>query len=128
VGAGETLQSQTVVIVDDDPAVCAALRLSFELDGLSVITFPSAEAMLAAPALPGKGCIVLDYRLPGLDGLELLTRLRERGFTLSAVLITTAPPPAVRQRAAREDVEIVEKPLLSNALMDAVHARLGQVF
>ena len=125
-GVAEILDRPTVVIVDDDPALCAALRLSFELDGLQVETFPSAEAMLAARELPDSGCVVLDYRLPGANGLELLRRLRQRGFALPALLITTAPPPAVQEAARREDVQIIEKPLLSNALRDAVHATLVQ--
>jgi len=115
-----------VHVVDDDPAVCSALKFVFEIDGFSVRTYASSGEVLAD--LPGCGCVIVDYNLPGLDGLELLDELDRRDVHLPAFLITTSPSPSVRRRAFAQGVTIVEKPLLGNQLAEAVRdsfARAG---
>lgn len=114
-----------VFLVDDDPAVAHAVQFSFDLEGLDVRSFRDAETLLASEALPDKGCLILDYHLPGVDGLGLLERLRENGVRLPAVLITTNPRPHLRARAAAAGVPIIEKPLLSDALLSAVRSALS---
>jgi FixJ family two-component response regulator len=71
-------------------------------------------------SFPKRGCMVIDMKLPGISGLELLHRLRARKVTLPAVLITTHPPSSLRIHAAAADVPIVEKPLLRDELIDTV--------
>ena len=114
-----------VILVDDDPAVAHAVQFSFDLEGLNVRSFRDAESLLASGALPKKGCLVLDYHLPGLDGLELLDRLRANDVRMPAVLITTNPRPHLRARAAAAGVPIIEKPLLTDALLTAVRSALA---
>lgn len=109
-----------VVLVDDDPAVTHALTFSFGLEGFEVRAYRDAEAVLADHELPDRGCLVLDYRLPGLDGLSLLARLRAAAVNLPAILVTTNPQPSTRLRAAATGTPIVEKPLLTDALLTAV--------
>lgn len=115
-----------VILVDDDPAVTHAVQFSFDLEGLDVRSFSDAESLLAMQDLPKEGCLVLDYRLPGADGLELLERLRAKGVRMPAVLITTNPRPHLRTRAAAAGVPIIEKPLLTDALLTAVRSALAQ--
>lgn len=114
-----------VILVDDDPAVAHAVQFSFDLEGLDVRRFSDSESLLASGSLPDKGCLVLDYHLPGVDGLDLLERLRESGVQLPAVLITTNPRPHLRARAAAAGVPIIEKPLLTDALLSAVRSALA---
>jgi FixJ family two-component response regulator len=121
-----TPSSPTIIVVDDDAAVRASLKFCLELDGYAVQAYESAEALVACGELPRCGCLVLDYALPGMSGLQLLGALRERGVALPAVLITTQPTRAVRAEAARAGAPIVEKPLMSNALMKSVQYALGQ--
>lgn len=109
----------SLMIVDDDAGLLAALRFAFETAGVSVDVYPSAEAALAA-ASKAHDCLVLDQRLPGLTGLDLLERLRSRGERAPAILITSNPVAAVRAKARAAGVEIVEKPLLQDALMTKV--------
>ncbi|MDI1328104.1 MAG: response regulator [Brevundimonas sp.] len=116
-----------VFLVDDDPAVAHAVQFSFDLEGLNVSSFRDAESLLAAGDLPEKGCLVLDYHLPGLDGLELLDRLRANDVRMPAVLITTNPRPHLRARAAAAGVPIIEKPLLTDALLTAVRSALAHL-
>lgn len=115
----------TVFLVDDDPAVAHAVQFSFDLEGLDVRNFRDAESLLACGPLPDKGCLVIDYQLPGVDGLALLDRLRENGVRMPAVLITTNPRPHLRARAAAAGVPIIEKPLLTDGLLSAVHSALA---
>lgn len=119
--------SQPVVIfVDDDKAVSEAVQFSMELDGLDVRTFADAERLLKSGELPERGCLVLDVRLPGMDGLQLLEQLRRRKVMLPAVLITTAPSQALKAAARNAGAAIVEKPLLTEALLDAVRAAIAE--
>jgi FixJ family two-component response regulator len=112
-----------VVIVDDDPAVRNALTFSLRTEGIDVLTYESGAALLAA--VPESiGCLVLDYKLPGLNGLDLLAELRRRRIPAPAILITTHPTSAVRQRAAAAHAALIEKPLLGEALFHEIHAAL----
>jgi FixJ family two-component response regulator len=69
---------------------------------------------------------VVDQTLPGLSGLSLMEALRAIGVNLPAILITTNPRAAVRDRAATAGIPIIEKPLLTDALLTAVRAALSQ--
>ncbi len=113
-----------LILVDDDAAVLSALKFVFEVEGFEVRAYPDGESLLREPDFPGSGCMVLDYKLPGLNGLDLLARVRELGVMLPAVLITT-PTPAVRARAATVGVALVEKPLLTSTLLDTVRRLLN---
>ena len=73
-----------LLLVDDDPAVLASLIFSLELDGFAVDAFDSGETVVARTRLARHACLVLDYRLAGIDGLSLLSLLRERGETCPA--------------------------------------------
>jgi two-component system response regulator FixJ len=115
-----------VLVIDDDSDVRASLKFALEVDGFSVEAFRSAEDLLAR-ALPGSAaCLVVDYWLPGMDGVELVAKLRARGVETPAFLITTDPPPHIRQRATDAGLAIVEKPLLGNALAEAIRSTLSK--
>jgi FixJ family two-component response regulator len=114
-----------VVLVDDDPSLCAALAFAMETEGICVRTFESAEAMLADGELD-PACFVIDQRLPGMTGLELVARLRERDEQAPVILITSHPSAHLRAQARSAGVEIVEKPLLEGALMEKVRSIAGR--
>jgi FixJ family two-component response regulator len=114
-----------VLVVDDDPALAESLKFSLGLEGFTVETYPDGESLLGARSWPSHGCMVIDVKLPGIDGLELLRRLRERKVKLPAVLITTHPAPSLRIHAAAESVPIVEKPLLRDELVETVRSLLN---
>ena len=114
----------TLVLVDDDAALREALRFSFEVDGFAVRAFATGDAVEAAE-LPTVGCLVIDQRLPGEDGLALLERLRRRQVDLPAVLITTNPGSEMRRRARAAGVPVVEKPLLFDELTHTVRNLLA---
>lgn len=116
---------QVVYLVDDDPAVLNSLTFLLGMEGLMVRAFASGEALLSANAENGT-CLVIDYNLPGLDGLEVVTSLRAAGNHMPAVLMTSHPPASVRDRAAMAQVQIVEKPFIGNAVVASVRRAMTE--
>ncbi len=110
-----------VGIVDDEPAVRNSLKFALELEGFAVGVYGSAAELLGAQDLSRFQCLVIDYNMPGMNGLELVARLRELDVVTPAILITSAPSRALLARAERANVRIVEKPLLGNTLLDRIH-------
>lgn len=110
-----------ILIVDDDPAVRDSLKFSLELEGLTVHTCDSGAALLDHPQLGRAGCVVLDYKMPQMDGFEVLERMSERQIKVPIILITGPVTIRIRERAARAGVaHILEKPLLDTALVDRI--------
>src|SRR6516165_12558703 len=109
-----------IAVVDDDPAVCGSLKFSLELEGFMVHAYAGGAELLSAGDLGAYSCLVVDQRMPQMSGMELITRLRDRQVLTPAVLIVNHPNAALSARAAKAQVPIVEKPLLSNALLDCI--------
>ncbi|MES2292640.1 MAG: response regulator [Pseudomonadota bacterium] len=100
-------------VVDDDPAVRDALRFSLELQGLTAHTCSSGEGLLAHQALAESDCIVLDYKMPGMNGLDVLEELAAREVTTPVIFMTGPLTDALRRRALNAGARLVlEKPLL----------------
>lgn len=116
---------QTVVLVDDDAALLASLRFMLELEGLTVETLDSAEALLEHPLPPPPACLVVDQHFEGLSGLAALKQLRGRGVSLPALLITSRAPPLMRDLAAAVGAVVVEKPLLGDGLLAEIRTALA---
>jgi two-component system response regulator FixJ len=113
--------SPVVIVVDDDPAVRNSLKFSLEIEGFVVRDYPDGMELLNDRELPRGGCLVIDQDMPGMKGLDVVARLRDRHVSLPAILITSHPTVALSERAARAGVPIVEKPLLGDALVDRIH-------
>jgi two-component system, LuxR family, response regulator FixJ len=110
-----------VVVVDDDPAVRNSLKFSLEMEGFYVRSYANADELLSLGDLASCSCLVIDQRLPGMSGLDLIAALRARQVVAPAILITSHPSTALSEQAARTHVPIVEKPLLGNGLLDKIH-------
>jgi two-component system, LuxR family, response regulator FixJ len=110
-----------VFVVDDDSAVRTSIKFALELEGFEVHAYRSALELLIEDGIPSPGCLVVDYHLPGMNGLELVAKLRERNKALPAVLITS-PNESLRSRAAASGISMVDKPMLGAPLLSAVHA------
>ncbi len=119
------VQVAVVGIVDDDPAVRNSLKFSLEIEGYDVGIYASADELLQDCELDRFRCLVIDQHLPGLSGLDLVGKLRERQIPVPVILITSHPPRALINRATQSGVPIVEKPLLGNALLDKIHDLVG---
>jgi len=114
-----------VCVVEDDAAVRNALKFSLEVEGLAVRTYDGAARLLDDPELPSCRCLVVDYRLPGIDGLELVAALRARAFTLPIIMITGRATGDLRVRAEKLGVRrVIEKPLPDGDLLKAIQATI----
>ena len=109
-----------IAVVDDDPAVRNSLKFSLELEGFKVNAYCSAADLLNAGEPDGCNCYVIDQRMPGMSGIDLIAELRERRIATPAILIISQANDILRTRAARAQVPIVEKPLLNNALIETI--------
>lgn len=118
--------SGTVLIVDDDAAVRSALKFLLEVEGLDVRLYDGPAALLADAALPARGCLIIDYRMPVMDGLQLTDRLRARKVGLPVILITGRASDDLRRRAVRSGVrQVLEKPLSDGALVEGIRSVLA---
>lgn len=117
--------ASTVIVVEEDASLRRSLQFSLAVEGFAVRTYSRASELLGARDLPADGCIVVDYDLPDMSGLDLLARLRTQNIGLPAILITTNPTGLVRRRAAQAGVPMIEKPLLGDSLVNGIVAALG---
>ena len=115
-----------VLVIDDDSAVRNSLKFALEVEGFSVQVYPTGTALLDEGHMPKSGCLVADYKLPGMNGLDLLQLLRERDVKLPAILITSHPTAMIRSRSASAGVRIIEKPLLNDTLFQCIRSALSE--
>lgn len=115
----------TVIVVDDDDGLLNALTFGIEAEGYRVLPFSSAAEMLNLRELPKAECMVVDHRLPRLDGLYLIELMRARGLSAPAILMTSHPGRTLRARCNSLRVPIVEKPLLRDELSLAIRTAIG---
>ena len=112
-----------VTIVDDDAGVRDSLSLLLGLHGYAVRTYASGEALLEAVCDEWRGCLLIDLRMPGMDGLGLQTALKARGVGLP-VIILTAHGDAGNARAALKAgaFDFLEKPVDDTLLIEMIEA------
>jgi len=117
--------AQTVFVVDDDPGIRDSVRWLLESVGLRVETYDSAQAFLDAYVATRPGCLILDVRLPGMNGLDLLDALRNRGATLPVIVVTAFGEVHSTVRAMKGGaIDVMEKPTRDQVLLDRVHQAL----
>jgi FixJ family two-component response regulator len=117
----------TVLVVDDDSAVRLSLGFLLETASFAVRLFASGRELLASSQFPETGCVLVDYDMPGLGGLELLRQLRLRQVALPCILITGKLGDGIRRAAIAAGASaVLEKPFESEDLIQAIHAALEQ--
>jgi len=115
----------TVFVVDDDPALRDSLAFLIGTVGLPVEVHSSAEEFLAAYDSRRPGCIVLDVRMPGLSGLELMEHLQRDAFAPPVVLITGHGDIPIAVRALKAGAfDFIEKPFSDQVLLERIQQAL----
>ncbi len=114
------IRRPSIVIVEDDTSLQAALVFALEAEGFSVRAYSSGTPLVTDPV--HADCMVVDMRLPDMDGLSLIRRLRDRGVWAPAILTTTNPDERTRRTAEAMGVQIVEKPLMTGELLRSIDA------
>jgi two-component system, LuxR family, response regulator FixJ len=114
-----------VFIVDDDEAVRDSLAVMLESHGLEVWSFDSAQAFLQALVPGWQGCLLLDIKMPMMDGRELQRELARRGCRLPIVFVTghgDVPMAVEAMKAGAAD--FIEKPLDPDVVLESVQRQL----
>ena len=110
-----------VHIVDDDEAIRTSVAFLLRTSGYLIEIHLSGVAFLAAIGRETRGCVLLDIRMPELDGLEVQRRLAERGLALPVIMLTGHGDIALAVRAIKAGaVEFLEKPFEKAALLSAI--------
>jgi len=110
-----------VLVVNDDEAMRNALQFALRLEGIEVHAHHAGVDLLADCDLPRADCLILNDRMPQMDGFEVLHALRARAIRLPVILLTSVASAMLRARAAAAGVRLVlEKPILDNALVEGV--------
>ncbi|MBA1148638.1 response regulator transcription factor [Ectothiorhodospiraceae bacterium WFHF3C12] len=116
-----TEQEPCVFIVDDEQDVRDAIAMLVSSVDLQAESFATARDFLDAYDGTRPGCLILDVRLPGMNGLEAQKVLRERGITLPVIFISGHGDIPMAVRAVREGaLDFVEKPFRDDALLACV--------
>lgn len=119
--ASATVRKPTVFVVDDEAAVRQALRALLSVEGFPVEVFESGEAFLAGLPPRPVGCVLLDLRMPGLSGLDVLRELKGRGVALPVIMITAhgdVPMAVAALKAGAAD--FLEKPFDREPILAAI--------
>jgi FixJ family two-component response regulator len=119
---GAAASKRIVLVLDDDAAVRDSLKFSLEIEGFVVRTYSSAEDMLNDELLLVANCLIVDYHMPEMTGLEVVARLRDRRSSMPAILVTGRSDANIRGRAAAAGIALIEKPFRGTSLIDCVLA------
>lgn len=118
--ARSVFQKEVVVVEDSEP-VRKSLCLLLRTRGYKVKAFEHAEDALQARLDQTPDCFLIDFKMPDMDGVELLSRLRQAGYTAPAIMVTGCITPDMTARARAAGFHsLIEKPPQRLALMDEV--------
>jgi len=110
-----------VFVVDDDPSASRGIARLLRTAGYNVRVFASANEFLDIITTDDSGCLVLDARMPGMSGDELITELNRRCIDLSIIVVTGDDDPETRRKADKmKAIGFFRKPVDGHALLDAV--------
>jgi FixJ family two-component response regulator len=116
-----------IAIVDDDDSLRNSLDNLLRSVGLRTQGFASAEAFLRATQAPETACLILDVRMPGMNGLELQRQLGAANWRIPIIFITSHTDDDARARALEAGaVDFLYKPCREEDLLNAIDAALKQ--
>src|SRR5262249_38204229 len=117
---------KTVCVVDDDASLRRSLGNLLTSAGFRVETFPSGEEFLDSVDRSHIGCLLLDVRMPGMNGIAVLSRLVSSGARIPVIMLTAHGDEETRRRSLEAGATaFLEKPVRSPELLDAVRAALS---
>lgn len=119
--------SKSVFLVDDDEEVRRSFSLFLKARGFRMQTYETGSALLAERSIDAASCFLLDYRLPDMNGIELLSSLRRSGRENPAFLITGYLLPNIKRRARNAGfLDVIEKPADANFLAAILLESFGE--
>jgi len=119
--------SSTVFVIDDDDLVRASIQGLLKSVGLRSETFGAAQEFLRSKRPDGPSCLVLDVRLPGVNGLDFQRELADAGIRIPIIFITGHGDIPMSVKAMKSGaVEFLTKPFRDQDLLDAIHQALDR--
>jgi two-component system response regulator FixJ len=116
-----------IAVVDDDRSVREALENFISSVGYEVDLFESAEEFLESAEINNTACLVLDLRMPGMSGLELQHKLRDKGRNTPVIIVTAHGEDTARTEAlAAGAVAFLNKPFQEEVLLGAINSAIGK--
>ena len=110
-----------VHLVDDDGAIRRSASFMLKTSGYQVRSYESGVELLTSPGELSQGCILLDIRMPGMDGLEVQQALRDKGVTLPVIIMTGHGDVTLAVRAMKAGaIDFIEKPFEKATLLGAI--------
>jgi FixJ family two-component response regulator len=120
-------ESAMVFVIDDDTAVRESIQGLLKSVGLRSDSFGTAQEFLTSERADGPSCLVLDIRLPGINGLDLQRQLTDAGVHIPIIFITGFGDIPMTVRAMKSGaVEFLTKPFHDEDLLDAIHQALDR--
>jgi len=121
----ETRETALVLVVEDDDLMRSSTRRLLRSAGFRVEAFASAEEFLKSGRAAETACLILDLRMPGMNGLELQRHLAAEGCHIPIIFITAHDNQELRMQALREGaVDFLLKPFSEEALLQAIRKAL----
>lgn len=115
-----------LLLVEDDPAVRRSMQLLLQAQGYVVRAYATGQALIDDEKAIEAHCFIADYRLEHMDGITVLSQLRERGWRGPAILVTAFPSTELSDRAREAGFSsIFDKPLRQYELVDTVSRLLA---
>jgi FixJ family two-component response regulator len=116
-----------ISVVDDDDSVRESLRGLIRSVGFAVAVFASAEEFVSSDDLRNTDCLILDVRMPGMNGLDLQRHLAATHHQIPVIFVTAHGDEEARQRALNGGaVDYLLKPFSEEALLNAIDAALSK--
>jgi two-component system, LuxR family, response regulator FixJ len=118
---------QIVHIIDDDRAILTSTAGFLEAKGFGVRTYASAYQFLETIGPKVAGCIVTDVNMPGISGIELMPKLRDRGIAVPVIIVTAYADNLLGSEAMRQGaVALLEKPFKNDDLVEAIRKAMAR--
>ena len=126
-GTVRTAKDPTVFVIDDDDLVRAAIQGLLKSVGLRAETFGTTQEFLSSNLPDGPSCLVLDVRLPGVNGLDFQRQLADSGVRIPIIFITGHGDIPMSVKAMKSGaVEFLTKPFQDEDLLNAIHQALDR--
>jgi DNA-binding NtrC family response regulator len=114
----DKIRNMKILLIEDDEWIRDSLSIFFEAEGCHLLALETAEEALSALKNQSYDLLIVDYRLPGLDGLELLKRIQNKHLEAIKVIITAYRTDQLISEAKKLNVQgFIEKPFTSQTLM-----------
>ena len=121
------MNGNLISVVDDDESVRRTTKLLVESFGYQAAVFESAESFLKSDQLCHTSCLVVDVQMPGMNGLQLQSRLAAEGYSIPTIFITAYGDKESRRRAVQAGaVAFLEKPFSDEHLLKNIRSALTQ--